>query len=95
MGLLNLLSNPMKRVFSLLAPTATVTAILISGITPAQSQELVQTSMFNTVVAQGFPKNSNQQFQSSPPPVDGRPDERTGAGTQAAQPPVELLEEPL
>ena len=95
MGLLNSADNPMKCVFSLLTSTATIAAILISGITPAPAQELVITSMFNSVVVQRSPKSFNQQVESAPPPVDGRPGDRTPAGSRIAQPPVVLPEEAL
>jgi hypothetical protein len=95
MGLLNAVDNPMKCVFSLLTSTATIAAILISGITPAPAQELVITSMFNSVVVQRSPKSFNQQVESAPPPVDGRPGDRTPAGSRIAQPPVVLPEEAL
>ena len=95
MGLLNSVDNPMKSVFSLLTSTATIAAILISGITPAPAQELVVTSMFNSVVVQRSPKSFNQQVDSAPPPVDGRPGDRTPAGSRIAQPPVVLPEEAL
>jgi hypothetical protein len=95
MGLLNAVGNPMKRVFSLLTRTAIIAAILMSGITPAQAQELVATSMFNSVVVQRSPKSFNQQVESAPPPVDGRPSDRTSAGSRVAQPPVVLPEEVL
>ncbi|HEY9741079.1 MAG TPA: hypothetical protein V6C90_11375 [Coleofasciculaceae cyanobacterium] len=85
----------MKCVFSLLTSTATIAAILISGITPAPAQELVITSMFNSVVVQRSPKSFNQQVESAPPPVDGRPGDRTPAGSRIAQPPVVLPEEAL
>ncbi|MEW6497687.1 MAG: hypothetical protein AB1589_35065 [Cyanobacteriota bacterium] len=86
----------MQRVFSLLTPTATAAGILITGVIPAQSQELALTSMFNSVVVQRAPTSFNQQLKSAPPPVDGRPDdERTPAGTRLAQPPVVLPEEAL
>ncbi len=92
MGLLNAVGNSMKRVFFLLTPTATIAAILMSGITPAQAQELVLTPMFNSPVVQHSPENPSRQLESSPPPVDDRPDERTPAGTHVAQPPVVLPE---
>ncbi len=95
MGLLNAVDNPMKCVFSLLTSTATIAAILISGITPAPAQELVITSMFNSVILQRSPKSFNQQVESAPPPVDGRPGDRTPAGSRIAQPPVVLPEEAL
>ncbi|MCA1990689.1 MAG: hypothetical protein LDL41_01390 [Coleofasciculus sp. S288] len=83
----------MKRIFSLLTPTATAAAILMSGIPPAQAQELVLTPMFNSVVAQHSPEIPSRQLELSPPlPGNGRPDERTDAGTRAAQPPVALPE---
>lgn len=85
----------MQRVFFLLTPIATIAAILMSGITPAQAQELVMTSMFNSVVVQRSPKSFHQQVESTPPPVDGRPDDRTPAGTRVAQPPVMLSEQAL
>lgn len=92
MGLLNAVGNPMQRVFFLLTPIATIIAILMSGITPAQARELVMTSMFNSVVVQRSPKSCNQQVESAPPPVDGRPGDRTPAGTRVAQLPVILPE---
>ncbi len=95
MGLLNAVDNPMKSVFSLLTSTATIAAILMIGITPAQAQELVVTSMFNSVVVQHSSKSLNQQVESAPPPVDGRPGDRTPAGSRIAQPPVVLPEEAL
>jgi hypothetical protein len=95
MGLLNSVDNPMKSVFSLLTSTATIAAILISGITPAPAQELVVTSMFNSVVVQRSPKSFNQQVEFARPPVDGRPGDRTPAGSRIAQPPVVLPEEAL
>ncbi len=96
MGLLNSVSNPMQRVFSLLTPTVTAAAILMSGITPAQAQELVLTPMFNSPVVQHSPESLSRQLESSPrPPVDDRPDERTPAGTRVAQPPVVLPEKTL
>ncbi len=95
MGLLNSVDNSMKSVFSLLTSTATIAAILISGITPAPAQELVITSMFNSVILQRSPKSFNQQVESAPPPVDGRPGDRTPAGSRIAQPPVVLPEEAL
>lgn len=96
MGLLNSVSNPMQCVFSLLTPTVTAAAILMSGITAAQSQELVFTSMFNSPVVQHSPVIPSQQLKSAPPPVDDRPDdERTPAGTRLAQPPVVLPKEAL
>lgn len=95
MGLLNSVDNSMKSVFSLLTSTTTIAAILISGITPAPAQELVITSMFNSVVVQRSPKSFNQQVESAPPPVDGRPGDRTPAGSRIAQPPVVLPEEAL
>lgn len=94
MGLLNSVDNPMKSVFSLLASTATIAAIFISGIAPAQAQKVVLTSMFNSVVVQDSQKSPSRQLESAPPPPDnGAPDTRTGAGTRAAQPPVKLTEE--
>ncbi len=85
----------MKRVFFLLTPTAAIAAILMSGITPAQAQELVVNSMFNSVVVQRSSKSFNQQVESAPPPVDGRPGDRTPAGSRIAQPSVVLPEEAL
>jgi hypothetical protein len=85
----------MKRVFFLLTPTATIAAILISGITPAQAQEFVLTPMFNSPVVQHSSESPSRQLESSPPPVDDRPDERTPAGTHVAQPPVVPPEEAL
>ncbi len=86
----------MKLILSLLTPTTAIAAILISGITPAQAQELVVTSMFNSPVVQRSPKSFNQQVESAPPPpVDGRPGDRTPAGTRVAQPPVMLPEKAL
>lgn len=74
----------MKRVFSLLTPTAIIAAIFINGITPAQAQEVVLTSMFNSVVVQRSPNSPSQQVESAPPPPDnGAPSDRTGAGTRA------------
>jgi hypothetical protein len=94
--LLNSVSNPMKRVLSLLTPTTAIAAIFISGITPTQAQEVVLTSMFNSVVVQRSPNIPNRQFESPPPPPDnGAPDTKTGAGTYVAQPPVGLPEEAL
>lgn len=90
MGLLNTVGNPMKRVFSLLTPTATIAAILISGITPAQAEEVVLTSMFNSVVVQ-LPKSFNQQEESDPPP----PAKGSPGGSRIAQPPVVLPKEAL
>ena len=96
MGLLNSVSNPMKRVFSLLTPTATIAAIFISGITPAPAQEVVLTSMFNSLVVQRSPNSSSRQLESPPPPPDnGAPSDRTAAGTHAVQPTVPLTEEAL
>ncbi len=95
MGLLNAVGNSMKRVFFLLTPTATIAAILMSGITPAQAQELVLTPMFNSVVVQHSSESPSRQLESSPPPVDDRPDDRTPAGTHVAQPPVVPPEEAL
>jgi hypothetical protein len=96
MGLLNAVGNPMKRIFFLLTPTATIAAILMSGITPAQAQEVVLTSMFNSVVVQRSSNSPSRQLESAPPPPDrGTPSSETGAGTRAVQPPVELPEEAL
>lgn len=96
MGLLNAVGNPMKRVFCLLTPTATIAAIFLSGITQAQGQDLVVTSMFNSVVVQRSPYSPSQRFESAPPPPDrGTPGTETGAGTRAVQPPVDLPEAAL
>ena len=96
MGLLNAVDNPMKRIFSLLTPTATIAAIFISSITPAPAQEVVLTSMFNSLVVQRSPNSSSRQLESPPPPPDnGAPSDRTAAGTHAVQPTVPLTEEAL
>ena len=96
MGLLNSVSNPMKRVFSLLTPTATITAIFISGITPAPAQEVVLTSMFNSVVVQRSQNSPSRQLESPPPPPDnGAPSDRSAAGTRAVQQTVVLPEQAL
>jgi hypothetical protein len=94
-GIVEAVGNPIKRVFFLLTPTATIAAILMSGITPAPAQELVVTSMFNSVVVQRSPKSFNQQVEFARPPVDGRPGDRTPAGSRIAQPPVLLPEQAL
>ena len=95
MGLLNSVTNPMKRVFSLLTPTATITAIFISGITPAPAQEVVLTSMFNSVVVQRSQNSPSRQLESPPPPDNGAPSDRSAAGTHAVQQTVPLTEEAL
>jgi hypothetical protein len=86
----------MKYIFSLLTPSATTAAIFISGIIPAQTQEVVSTSMFNSVVVQRSLHSFNQQLKSEPPPVDGRPPrDDTPGGSRVVQPPVMLPEEVL
>jgi hypothetical protein len=68
----------------------------MNGITPTHAQEVVLTSMFNSVVVQRSPSSPNRQLESAPPLTDnGAPDSRTGAGTHVAQPPVVLPEEAL
>jgi hypothetical protein len=95
MGLLNPLSNLMKYIFSLLTPSATIATILMGGIISAQAQEVVSTSMFNSVVVQRSVNSFNQQLKSDPPPVDGRPPrDDTPGGSRVVQPPV-LPEEVL
>lgn len=54
----------------------------------AQASQIVLTKMFNAVVVQRSTLNPNLPSDSVPPPVDGAPDDRTGAGTRAAQSPV-------
>jgi len=96
MGLLNSVGNPMKRVFSLLTPTATIAAIFINGITPVQAQEVVLTLMYNSVVVQHSHSIPSRQLESPPlPPDNGTPSDRTGAGTRAVQQTVSLTEETL
>jgi hypothetical protein len=72
------------------ALTAIVLATELSQpLTHAQASQVVLTSMFNDVLVQRSPLNpSLSRNLDSPPPIDGRPDDRTGAGTRAAQPPV-------
>jgi hypothetical protein len=53
----------------------------------AQASQVVLTSMFNDVLVQPSLKSPSLSKDTAPPPppVDGRPDERTPAGTRATK----------
>ena len=80
---------------------AALTAIVLATgfsqpLTQAQDPQVVLTSMFNDVLVQRSLLNPSLSRNSdSPPPDNGAPSDRTGAGTRTAQPPVELSEEAL
>jgi hypothetical protein len=68
--------------------TAIVLATGLSlPVTHAQASQFVLTSMFNDVLVQPSPLSLSLSKDSAPPPppVDGRPDERTPAGTRATK----------
>ncbi len=71
---------------------ATLTAIVLAlatglslPVSQAQSSPAVLTSMFNDVLVQPSLKSPSLSKDTAPPPppVDGRPDERTPAGTRS------------
>jgi hypothetical protein len=69
---------------------ATLTAIVLTTglslpVTHAQACQIVLTSMFNDVLVQPSLKSPSLSKDTAPPPppVDGRPDERTPAGTRS------------
>jgi hypothetical protein len=69
---------------------AALTAIVLAtGLslpaTHAQASQVVLTSMFNDVLVQPSLKSPSLSKDTAPPPppVDGRPDERTPAGTRS------------
>ena len=67
-------------------PPILTTIVLTIGLNllmkPAQAQE----PTFNDVFQQGLSTGLNQTMNATPPPpVDGVPDDRTGAGTRAIQ----------
>jgi hypothetical protein len=65
-----------------LALTLMVAAIAIAEPTPARSQEPVLTSTFDSIVAQRSLTSPNPQNKPTPPPpVNGRPSDRTHGGT--------------
>ncbi len=68
--------------------TAIVLATGLSlPVTHAQASQVVLTSMFNDVLVQPSPLSLSLSKDSAPPPppVDGRPDDRTPAGTRATK----------
>lgn len=71
--------------------TALTTIVLVIGLKlpliQAQFFEVLLTSIFNNLVVQISPLSASRQldFASSEPPVDGRPDDRTPAGTRATK----------
>ena len=69
---------------------ATLTAIVLATglslpVEHAQASQVVLTSMFHDVLVQPSPLSPSLSKDSAPPPppVDGRPDERTPAGTRS------------
>ena len=68
---------------------ATLTAIVLATglslrVTHAQASQVVLTSMFNHVLVQDSPKSLSLSKETAPPPppVNGAPRDRTGAGTR-------------
>jgi hypothetical protein len=68
---------------------ALIAIVLTTGLSlpmaHAQASQIVLTSMFNDVLVQPSPLSPSLSKDSAPPPppVDGRPDERTPAGTRS------------
>jgi hypothetical protein len=78
---------------SIAALTTIVLATMLNqSLTCAQVPQLVRNSMFNKVLVQRSPLFPRQLIASAPPPVEGAPDERTGAGSRAAPTHVEQLD---
>ncbi len=71
--------------------TALTAIVLVMGLKlpliQAQFSQVLLTSIFNNLVIQISPLPPSQQLYltSSEPPVDGRPDDRTPAGTRATK----------
>ena len=68
---------------------ATLTAIVLATglsrpMTQAQASQVVLVKMFNDVLVQDSPKSLSlsKETAAPPPPVNGAPRERTGAGSR-------------
>jgi hypothetical protein len=68
---------------------AALTAIVLATglslpVTHAQASQIVLISMFNDVLVQDSPKSLSlsKETAAPPPPVNGAPRERTGAGSR-------------
>lgn len=72
-------------------PALLTAIILVTGlnlsVTQAQFSQVLLTSIFNNLVVQISPLSTSRQLDLalSEPPVDGRPDDRTPAGTRATK----------